>query len=168
MNVFNFNAGPSALPKAVLEKAQSELLNFKGTGMSVMELSHRSKEYEAVHQSAIDLLKELLRIPDNYQVLFLQGGASLQFSMLPLQFLKEGKIGNYILTGVWSEKALKEAKLIGETQIAASTKESNYTSIPEFSDLSFNKNDAYVHVTSNNTIYGTQWLNSQILRMHRL
>jgi phosphoserine aminotransferase len=156
-NVFNFNAGPSALPKAVLEKAQAELVNFKGTGMSVMELSHRSKEYENVHQSAIDHLKELLQIPDNYQVLFLQGGASLQFSMLPLQYLKEGKIGNYILTGSWSEKALKEAKMIGETKIAASTKENQYKSIPDFSELAFNKNDAYVHLTSNNTIYGTQW-----------
>ncbi|GAE25888.1 phosphoserine aminotransferase [Halalkalibacter wakoensis JCM 9140] len=155
--VYNFNAGPSALPKEVLERAQTELTNFNGTGMSVMELSHRSKEYEAVHQNAIDLLKELYNIPDQYKVLFLQGGASLQFSMLPLQYLKEGKIGNYILTGSWSEKALKEAKLIGETAIGGSTKEGNYTSIPNVADLQFNDQDAYVHLTSNNTIYGTQW-----------
>jgi phosphoserine aminotransferase len=157
--VYNFNAGPSALPKKVLERAQAELTNFNGTGMSVMELSHRSKEYEAVHQNAIDLLKELYNIPDQYKVLFLQGGASLQFSMIPLQFLKEGKIGNYILTGSWSEKALKEAKLIGETAIAASTKETKYKTIPDTSHLQLNKNDAYVHITSNNTIYGTQWAN---------
>ncbi|WP_227937859.1 3-phosphoserine/phosphohydroxythreonine transaminase [Alkalihalobacillus deserti] len=156
-NVYNFNAGPSALPKAVLERAQSQLLDFKGTGMSVMELSHRSKEYEEVHQNAIDLLKELYRIPENYQVLFLQGGASLQFSMFPLQYLKEGTVGNYILTGSWSEKAIKEAKMIGETKVAASSKENNYKSIPNFTDLQFNDNDAYVHLTSNNTIYGTQW-----------
>ncbi|MDT8862018.1 3-phosphoserine/phosphohydroxythreonine transaminase [Alkalihalobacillus sp. MEB130] len=155
--VYNFNAGPSALPKEVLERAQAELTNFNGTGMSVMELSHRSKDYEAVHQNAIDLLKELYNIPDQYKVLFLQGGASLQFSMIPMQFLKEGKIGNYILTGAWSEKALKEAKLIGETAIAASTKEGNYSSIPNVNQLQYNQNDAYVHLTSNNTIFGTQW-----------
>ncbi|MCL7746997.1 3-phosphoserine/phosphohydroxythreonine transaminase [Halalkalibacter alkaliphilus] len=155
--VYNFNAGPSALPKEVLQRAQAELTNFNGTGMSIMELSHRSKDYEAVHQNAIDLLKELYNIPDQYKVLFLQGGASLQFSMIPLQFLKEGTIGNYILTGSWSEKALKEAKLIGKTAIAASTKENNYQSIPTSNDFQFNKNDAYVHLTSNNTIFGTQW-----------
>ncbi|WP_332631145.1 3-phosphoserine/phosphohydroxythreonine transaminase [Halalkalibacter flavus] len=155
--VYNFNAGPSALPKEVLQRAQAELTNFNGTGMSVMELSHRSKDYEAVHQNAIDLLKELYNIPDQYKVLFLQGGASLQFSMIPLQFLKEGTIGNYILTGSWSEKALKEAKLIGKTAIAASTKENNYQSIPTSNEFQFNKNDAYVHLTSNNTIFGTQW-----------
>ncbi|KHF42043.1 3-phosphoserine/phosphohydroxythreonine transaminase [Halalkalibacter okhensis] len=155
--VYNFNAGPSALPKEVLQRAQAELTNFNGTGMSVMELSHRSKDYEAVHQNAIDLLKELYNIPDQYKVLFLQGGASLQFSMIPLQFLKEGTIGNYILTGSWSEKALKEAKIIGNTAIAASTKDQNYQSIPTANDFQFNKNDAYVHLTSNNTIFGTQW-----------
>src|SRR5690625_4433269 len=103
--VYNFNAGPSALPKEALEKAQAELTNFNDTGMSVMELSHRSKEYEAVHEEAISLLKELLQIPESYKVLFLQGGASLQFSMIPMQFLNQGKIANYVLTGSWSEKA---------------------------------------------------------------
>lgn len=155
--VYNFNAGPSALPKQVLEKAQAELTNFSQTGMSVMELSHRSKEYEAVHEEAISLLKELLHIPDSYKVLFLQGGASLQFAMVPLQFLKAGTVGNYILTGSWSEKALKEAKLIGETAIAGSTKDSHYQSIPAAYSLQLNDHDAYVHLTSNNTIYGTQW-----------
>ncbi|MCK0471163.1 3-phosphoserine/phosphohydroxythreonine transaminase [Halalkalibacter sp. APA_J-10(15)] len=155
--VYNFNAGPSALPKEVLERAQQELTNFSNTGMSVMELSHRSKEYEAVHQEAIDHLKELLNIPDNYQILLLQGGASLQFAMIPLQFLIEGKIGNYIITGSWSEKAIKEAKLIGETFIGGSAKENQFRSIPDIQSLQYNENDAYVHLTSNNTIFGTQW-----------
>ncbi|MCM3762629.1 3-phosphoserine/phosphohydroxythreonine transaminase [Alkalihalobacillus oceani] len=155
--VFNFNAGPSALPKSVLEKAQAELTNFNGTGMSVMELSHRSKDFEAVHEEAIALLKELLAIPDSYKVLFLQGGASLQFAMVPLQFLKPGKIGNYLLTGSWSEKALKEGKLLGDTAVGASTKETQYRSIPALDAITYNENDAYVHLTSNNTIFGTQW-----------
>ncbi|WP_100406545.1 3-phosphoserine/phosphohydroxythreonine transaminase [Bacillus solitudinis] len=155
--VYNFNAGPSALPKEVLERAQKELVNFQNTGMSIMELSHRSQAYEDVHNEAIQLLKELLSIPENYEVLFLQGGASLQFSMLAMNFLQEGKIGNYVLTGSWSEKAIKEGKLIGQTAIAASTKETKYTSIPSLDKLTYQENDAYVHITSNNTIYGTQW-----------
>lgn len=154
---YNFNAGPSALPLEVLKRAQEELVNFKQTGMSVMELSHRSKEYDEVHTQAQSMLKELLQIPNDYEVLFLQGGASLQFAQIPMNLLKEGKIGNYVLTGSWSEKALKEARLIGETFIGASTKEQGYRSIPNVEEISINKNDAYLHVTSNNTIYGTQW-----------
>ncbi|NSL52003.1 3-phosphoserine/phosphohydroxythreonine transaminase [Calidifontibacillus erzurumensis] len=154
---YNFNAGPSALPLEVLEKAQAELIDFKGSGMSVMELSHRSKEYDAVHQEAKALLCELLNIPENYDVLFLQGGASLQFSMVPMNFLAEGQIANYVLTGSWSEKALKEAKKVGQTHIAASTKESNYRSIPNFDEIQLSENAAYLHITSNNTIFGTQW-----------
>lgn len=154
---YNFNAGPSALPLEVLQEAQGELINFNGTGMSVMELSHRSKEYEEVHNEAIALLKELLNIPEQYDVLLLQGGASLQFAMVPMNFLPEGKTANYILTGSWSEKALKEAKIIGETRIGASTKENNYKSIPALNELDICENDAYVHITSNNTIFGTQW-----------
>ncbi|WP_216829388.1 3-phosphoserine/phosphohydroxythreonine transaminase [Alkalihalobacterium elongatum] len=154
---YNFNAGPSALPLEVLNRAQEELVNFKQTGMSVMELSHRSKEYEEVHEQAQSLLRELMQIPNNYEILFLQGGASLQFAQIPMNFLREGKIGNYVLTGSWSEKALKEAKLIGETFIGASTKEQGYNSIPHVEEIAINKNDAYLHVTSNNTIYGTQW-----------
>ncbi|WP_062050594.1 3-phosphoserine/phosphohydroxythreonine transaminase [Bacillus sp. JCM 19034] len=155
--VYNFNAGPSALPKQVLERAQKELTNFANTGMSVMELSHRSKEYEAVHLEAISHLKELLNIPDNYKVLLLQGGASLQFAMIPLQYLKKGKIANYILTGSWSEKAIKEAKQIGDTFIGGSSKDNQYRSIPDTKSLQYNNTDAYVHLTSNNTIFGTQW-----------
>ncbi len=153
----NFNAGPSALPLPVLQKAQEELLDFRGTGMSVMELSHRSAAYESVHNQAIDLIKELLAIPDGYEVLFLQGGASLQFSMIPMNFLQQGQSAAYVMTGAWSEKAISEAKLFGETYQAGSTKEENYKRIPSLDELKYQPTDAYVHITSNNTIFGTQW-----------
>lgn len=156
-SVYNFNAGPSALPLTVLEKAQQEFLNFRGTGMSVMELSHRSKAYEEVHNGAITSLRKLFSIPENYEVLFLQGGASLQFSMIPMNFLNPGKKAGYLMTGVWAEKAFDEAKLFGEPYHVASTEESNHDTIPEINDLQFNEEDAYIHMTSNNTIYGTQW-----------
>ncbi|MCQ6281630.1 3-phosphoserine/phosphohydroxythreonine transaminase [Bacillus sp. EB600] len=154
---YNFNAGPSALPLAVLEKAQQELVNFRSTGMSVMELSHRSKDYEEVHNQAKDNLIELLSIPDDYEVLFLQGGASLQFSMVPMNFLQPGQKAGYILTGSWSEKALKEAKLFGNPYEIFGGKESQYRRIPNLDELLFDPADAYVHLTSNNTIYGTEW-----------
>ncbi|RFB18404.1 3-phosphoserine/phosphohydroxythreonine transaminase [Bacillus sp. HNG] len=154
---YNFNAGPSALPLEVLNRAQAELVNFKGTGMSVMELSHRSKEYDQVHQQAISDLRTLLRIPDDYQVLFLQGGASLQFSMIPMNFLTPGKTADYILTGSWSQKALDEANKLGKTNVIASSKDEKYNYIPEVNGDNHSANSAYVHITSNNTIYGTQW-----------
>ncbi|MCM3388415.1 3-phosphoserine/phosphohydroxythreonine transaminase [Ureibacillus chungkukjangi] len=154
---FNFNAGPSALPLEVLEKAQKELVNFNNSGMSIMEMSHRSKDYEAVHNDAIARLKSLYSIPDNYEVLFLQGGGSLQFTMVPMNLLKEGQTASYILTGSWSEKAWKEAKLLGITKEAASTKGNAYRNIPALDDIQFSDTDAYVHLTSNNTIFGTQW-----------
>lgn len=160
---YNFNAGPSALPLDVLKKAQAELVNFAQTGMSVMELSHRSKEYEQVHNKAQALLRELLNIPENYEVMFLQGGASLQFGMIPMNFLHKGLVGNYVLTGSWSEKALKDAKLFGETFIGASTKETGYHHIPNPEDIITNENDAYLHITSNNTIFGTQWKNYPVI-----
>ncbi|MDQ0205316.1 phosphoserine transaminase [Alkalicoccobacillus murimartini] len=156
-SVYNFNAGPAALPKPALEAAQKELLNFNHTGMSVMELSHRSSDYDAVHQQAKQLLKKLLAIPDSHDILFVQGGASLQFAMLPYNLLSSDKVGQYVLTGSWSEKALKEGSLLGQTNVLASSKETNYTSIPDLSNAVFSDKDAYVHITSNNTIYGTQW-----------
>ncbi|MBS4179546.1 3-phosphoserine/phosphohydroxythreonine transaminase [Lederbergia citrea] len=156
-DVYNFNAGPSALPLAVLEKAQQELVDFRGTGMSIMELSHRSPAYEEVHNQAIARLKSLYSIPENYEVLFLQGGASLQFSMIPMNFLQPEKKAGYVMTGVWSEKAFAEAKLFGEPYHVASTKESNYHIIPRMDELQYYERDAYLHLTSNNTIYGTQW-----------
>ncbi|WP_062197510.1 3-phosphoserine/phosphohydroxythreonine transaminase [Massilibacterium senegalense] len=154
---YNFNAGPSALPLAVLEKAQKELVDFQNTGMSVMELSHRSKEYEAVHNRAKELLYELLQIPENYDILFLQGGASTQFSMIPMNLLQEGQVANYVLTGSWSEKALKEAKKVGATHVSASSKDEKHNFIPALENIQLSENAAYLHITSNNTIYGTQW-----------
>lgn len=154
---YNFNAGPAALPFAVLQKAQEELLDFQGTGMSIMELSHRSKAYGAVHNDAGLLLKELLQIPEDYDVLFLQGGASLQFAMVPMNFLATGQKAGYIMTGTWSEKALKEAELFGETFKAAGSKESGYRYIPKQEEIKYGQDTAYLHLTSNNTIYGTQW-----------
>src|SRR6476646_8904253 len=154
--VFNFNAGPAVLPLEVLEQAQAELLDFKGTGMSVMEISHRSKEFEAVIQTAEADLRELLGIPANYKIIFLQGGASLQFAMLPMNLRPAGASADYILTGSWSQAALKEAKKLGETRVAASTEAENFTRIPSQSELDLDPQAAYLHFTSNNTIHGTQ------------
>ena len=154
---YNFNAGPAALPFSILEQAQAEFLNFGGAGMSILEMSHRSKEYEAVHNKAIALLKELLAIPDNYDVLFLQGGASLRFAMVPLNFLPAGAKADYILTGAWAEKAWEEAKKLGDTAVAASTKDGNYNRIPSLTEIAYTQDASYVHLTSNNTIFGTQW-----------
>ena len=156
--VINFNAGPSALPLAALERAQKELLDINGSGMSVMEHSHRGKVYEAIHNEAIALLKELMAIPDNYDILFLQGGASQQFAVVPMNLLPQGGSADYIQTGVWSQKAYKEAKLIGSPRVAGNTeKDKKFTRIPKQSELELDPNAAYVHITSNNTIFGTQW-----------
>ncbi|MGE7675815.1 3-phosphoserine/phosphohydroxythreonine transaminase [Lysinibacillus sp. NPDC094403] len=154
---YNFNAGPSALPLEVLEKAQQQLVNFRDSGMSIMEMSHRSAIFDEVHNEAIALLKKLYAIPENYEVLFLQGGASLQFTMIPMNFLQADQKASYVLSGSWSEKAFKEAKLFGTPVEAASTKENQYRNIPALADIQFNEEDAYLHITSNNTIYGTQW-----------
>ncbi|WP_057912496.1 3-phosphoserine/phosphohydroxythreonine transaminase [Peribacillus muralis] len=153
----NFNAGPAALPLEVLQRAQNEWLNIEDSGMSVMELSHRSAEFEKIHNHAIQSLTELMEIPENYEVLLLQGGASLQFSMIPMNILHDGKRADYVLTGSWSEKALKEAKKVGETSVVASSKEDKYTFIPKVEDIELSGDAAYLHITSNNTIYGTQW-----------
>lgn len=154
---YNFNAGPSALPQEVLDHAQSELLSYQQLGMSIMEFSHRSKEYQKIHDGANELLRELLNIPDDYEVLFLQGGASLQFSMIPMNFLTEGKQGNYLITGSWSQKALNEAEKVGHTFIGSSSKDNDFCSIPDMDTIKYSNRDAYVHLTSNNTIHGTQW-----------
>jgi phosphoserine aminotransferase len=156
--VLNFNPGPAALPLAALERAQSELIDFRGSGMSIIEHSHRGKEYEAVHDEAIALVRELLSVSDNYHVLFLQGGASQQFAVVPMNLLPQGKSADYILTGGWSEKALEEAKIIGQTRVAASTGENGtYRRIPKKDEIKLDPNAAYVHLTSNNTLFGTQW-----------
>jgi phosphoserine aminotransferase len=156
--VYNFNPGPAALPLAALERARDELVDFRGSGMSIIEHSHRGKEYEAVHDEAIALVKELLEVPDDYHVLFLQGGASQQFAMVPMNLLPAGKSADYIVTGGWSEKAVEEAKIVGTVRIAASTAVSGkYTRVPKPSELDLDPKAAYVHMTSNNTLFGTQW-----------
>jgi phosphoserine aminotransferase len=156
--VHNFNPGPAALPLAALERARDELIDFRGSGMSVIEHSHRGKEYEAVHNEAIALIRELLSVSDEYHVLFLQGGASTQFAMVPMNLLPTGKSADYILTGGWSEKAYEEAKIVGTARVAATTGvNGKYARIPKQNELQLDPNAAYVHLTSNNTLFGTEW-----------
>lgn len=159
MRAINFNAGPAGLPLPALERAKEEFLDFKGSGISIMEHSHRGKEYEAVHNEATSLLTELLGIPDTHQVLYLQGGASLQFAMVPMNFLKPGQSADYVMTGVWSEKAYDEAKILGTPRIAFSTQnpDKKYTRVPRPEEIQWDPKAAYAHITSNNTIYGTQY-----------
>lgn len=154
---YNFNAGPAALPVKVLERAQAEFVDFRGTGMSIMEMSHRGAVYESVHNEAQERLLRLLGNPEGYKVLFLQGGASTQFTMIPMNFLKQGTVASYVMTGSWADKALKEAKLFGETYIAASSKEDKYMRIPELDHLELPEHTAYLHITSNETIGGVQY-----------
>lgn len=156
-NVFIFNPGPSVLPEPVLESTSKAVLNFAGTGMSIMEVSHRSKQFDALLVETVDLLKEIMEIPDNYKVLFLQGGASLQFAMIPMNLLHAGKVADYIDTGYFAARAIKEAKLIGKVNVAASTKDVSYTRLPNPDEIKLTSDAAYCHLTSNNTIYGTQW-----------
>jgi phosphoserine aminotransferase len=153
----NFSAGPAALPLEVLEKAQRELVDFKSAGMSVMEMSHRSKEFSGVIESAEARARRLLNISDDYAVLFLQGGASLQFSMIPMNLCQAGKPVDVVNTGSWTKKAIKELNKIGEANIIASSEDKNFSYIPSLSDLNFNADASYSYITSNNTIAGTQW-----------
>ncbi|WP_110517580.1 3-phosphoserine/phosphohydroxythreonine transaminase [Herpetosiphon llansteffanensis] len=157
MTVYNFNAGPAILPPTVLSQAQEELRDFAGTGISVMETSHRSKEFEAVNNEVEARFKALLGIESGYRVLLLQGGASTQFAMIPLNFLAADAVADYIVTGVWAEKARDEAQKIGNVHIAADTAADKHNRIPTQAELQFSENPAYVHLTTNNTIYGTQW-----------
>ncbi|BDU76180.1 3-phosphoserine/phosphohydroxythreonine transaminase [Mesoterricola sediminis] len=156
----NFYAGPAGLPLPALERAKEELVDFAGTGMSVMEISHRSKEYDAVHEEALALTRELLDIPANYKVILLQGGAHLSFGMIPLNWLRGEHKADYIVTGNWAEKAYKEAKLVGgedRVRLAGSTKDQKFARLPKASELKLNKDSLFVHFTSNNTVEGTQW-----------
>lgn len=155
--VYNFNAGPAILPPPVLATAQAELRDYRGTGMSILEMSHRSAEYEEVNAEAQARLKALLGLGDDYTVLFLQGGASLQFAMVPMNFLPPGTVADYLLTGAWSEKALAEAGLLGEVRIAASTGAGGYRRVPRGGEIALSDRPAYVHLTSNETIHGVQW-----------
>jgi phosphoserine aminotransferase len=154
MKKHNFGAGPGILPASAIQKSKEALLDFNGSGMSILEISHRSKDFEAVLQNAKSLVKELLGVPDNYSILFLQGGASTQFAMVPMNLLPTGGKAAYVDSGVWASKAIKEAKMIGETLVLASSKDKNYTYIPK--GYKIPSDAAYLHITSNNTIYGTQ------------
>lgn len=154
---YNFNAGPAALPLEVLRQAQEEFVDYRGIGMSIMEISHRSKEYEKVNDEAQSLLKELLGVPSGYQVLFLQGGASTQFAMIPMNFLTAGKTAGYALTGSWADKAYKEAMPFGDVYEAASGKASDFRRIPASNEFDVRSDAAYIHITSNETIAGSQY-----------
>ena len=155
--IYNFSAGPAVLPLPVLEEAQRDLIALPGVGMSVLEISHRSKPFDEIIQGAESDLRALAGIPENYKVLFLQGGASLQFSMVPMNLLTAGTTADYIVTGDWGKKALKEAKKIGATNVAATTEVGNFKRIPKQEEIRLTPGAAYVHMTSNNTIHGTQW-----------
>jgi len=155
--IFNFNPGPAVLPLEVLEQAQAELVDFKGTGMSIMEHSHRGKDYEAIHNEAADNIKKLLGFGDSYAVLFLQGGASQQFAMVPMNLLGEGQVADYVNSGAWASKAVKEAKVIGKVNVIADTGKDIPTKLPDPASLKFTPGAAYVHITSNETIAGTEW-----------
>lgn len=155
--IFNFAAGPAVLPEPVLGQAQKDLMALPGVGMSILEISHRSKTFETVIQDCETDIRKLANIPSNYHVLFLQGGASLQFSMVPMNILPPGGKADYIVTGSWSKKAVKEAQKVGTVQIAASTESENFARIPSQSELKLDPDAAYVHFTTNNTIFGTEW-----------
>ena len=155
--IINFSAGPAVLPLEVLEEAQRDLVDYKGAGLSVMEMSHRSPQYDAIHREAIASLRSLMGISEDYAVLFLQGGASLQFSMVPMNLMRPAGRADYILTGSWSKKALKEASKLGEARVAGSSEETGFDRIPDAADLDLDPGADYVHFTSNNTICGTQW-----------
>jgi len=155
--IYNFSAGPAVLPLPVLEEAQRDLVALPGVGMSVLEISHRSKPFDEIIQGAESDLRALAGIPENYKVLFLQGGASLQFSMVPMNLLTAGSTADYIVTGDWGKKALKEAKKVGLTNVAATTEVGNFKRIPKQEEIRLTPGAAYVHFTSNNTIHGTEW-----------
>ncbi len=155
--VYNFSAGPSVLPEEVLKKAQSEMLNYNGTGMSVMEMSHRSSYYQEIIDDAEKTLREVMSIPDNYKVLFLQGGASSQFEMVPLNLLSGSKKADYVNTGAFAKKAIKEAKRYGNINVVASSEDENFTFIPELDESKFTGDADYFYITTNNTIYGTRY-----------
>lgn len=155
--VFNFSAGPAMIPQAVLEKAQSEMLDWNGTGMSTMEMSHRGKDYMSIAEKAMSDLREVMAIPDTHEILFLQGGASSQFAMVPMNLLRGKKTADYINTGAWSKKAIAEAKKYCDVNIAATTEDNNFSSAPSQAELKLNPDAAYVHYTPNETIGGVEF-----------
>ena len=151
---YNFSAGPANLPEAVLEELRDEMMNYRGCGMSVLEMSHRSKMFQDIYDQAVADLKQLMNIPDNYKVLFIQGGATLQFSMIPMNLMKNG-VADYIVTGAWSKKAFTEAKKFGDVQCIASSADKNFSYLPDCSDLPIRENADYVYICENETIHGT-------------
>jgi len=153
---YNFSAGPATMPESVLEEIRDEMMNYRGSGMCVMEMSHRSKMFQQIFEEAKQDLRDLMNIPDNYKILFIQGGATLQFSMIPMNLMKNGK-AVYIETGAWSKKAIAEAKKVGEVIVAASSKDKNYTYIPDCSDLDIPEDTDYVYICENETIHGSTW-----------
>lgn len=155
--VYNFNPGPAVLPEPVLQEVQKNLMGLPGVGMSILEISHRSSTFENILNECIENIRKLANIPLNYKILFLGGGASLQFSMVPLNLMPPKNKADYIVTGSWSKKAVKEAKRVGTVNIAASTEEENFKRIPRQNELKLDPEASYVHYTSNNTIYGTEW-----------
>jgi phosphoserine aminotransferase len=155
--IWNFSAGPAALPEPVLLQAQEDLWNIRGSGIGIAEHSHRGKVYETVNAEAEQRCRELAGIPSNYRVLFLQGGATLQFAMVPMNLLPPDRVADYLLTGVWSEKAIKEAKLVGKVHAAYDGSAEKFARIPRAEEIVYSPDPAYVHLTTNNTIYGTQW-----------
>lgn len=155
--VYNFSAGPSMLPEAVLRRAADEMLDYQGSGQSVMEMSHRSKVYEGIINSAESLLREVMNIPDNYKVLFLQGGASSQFAMVPMNLMTKSNKADFVITGQWATKAYKEAARYGTANIVASSKDQTFNYIPELDPSTFTKDADYFHICLNNTIYGTKF-----------
>lgn len=157
--VYNFSAGPSMLPEDVLKTAAAEMLEYGNSGQSVMEMSHRSKEYDAIIKTAEADLREIMNIPDNYEVLFLQGGASTQFAMIPLNLMTKNGKADYVITGQWANKAYKEAARYGKARAVASSADKTYAYIPKVSAADFDKDADYVHICMNNTIYGTKWHN---------
>ena len=154
--VYNFSAGPAVLPESVVQEAAAEMMDYRGTGMSVMEMSHRSKAYQAIIDEAEADLRKLMNIPDNYKVLFLQGGASQQFAAVPMNLMKNG-VADYIITGTWAKKAWQEAKLYGTANAIASSADKNFTYIPDCADLPISEDADYVYICENNTIYGTKF-----------
>lgn len=154
--VYNFSAGPAVLPEEVLNEAAAEMLDYRGTGMSVMEMSHRSKSYETIIEDAESDLRDLLHIPENYKVLFLQGGGSTQFAMVPMNLMKN-RVADYIITGQWAKKAHKEASIYGKAKPIASSADKTFSYIPDCSDLPVSEDADYVYICENNTIYGTKF-----------
>ena len=154
--IYNFSAGPAVLPESVLQEAAAEMMDYRGTGMSVMEMSHRSKAFQTIMEEAEADLRTLMGIPENYKVLFMQGGAHQQFAMIPMNLMKN-KVADYIVTGMWAKRAWQEAQMFGQANAVASSADQNFTYIPDCSDLPISENADYVYICENNTIYGTKF-----------